>query len=245
MTGGEPDDGRGPGRVVHRPVGGPEPPDDGVRGVGRILSARRVLVSLAAGLGAGAVVGLAGASELVPLVTWTVAATVVLVWAWRISWPLDHRGTKLLAEAESRSRSSDAAVLVGAVVSLGAVALALARSGSDRDPVAVALVILSVLAVVLAWGLVNTVFALKYARLYYKDEVGADGGIDFKQERPPAYSDFAYLAFTVGMACAVPEAEPTSTEVRKTALGHALLSYAFGTGVLAVAVNLVTDLGPR
>jgi uncharacterized membrane protein len=64
---------------------------------------------------------------------------------------------------------------------------------------------LSVVAVVLSWCLVNTVFALKYARLYYVDE---DGGIDFKQEEPPAYSDFAYLAFTVGMAFAAPRPNP-------------------------------------
>lgn len=76
--------------------------------------------------------------------------------------------------------------------------------------------------------------------LYYVDE---DGGIDFKQERPPAYSDFAYMAFTVGMSFAVPESEPVSTQIRKVALGHALLSYVFGTGILAVAINLVTNLG--
>lgn len=105
--------------------------------------------------------------------------------------------------------------------------------------VAVTLVILSVVAVVLAWALVNTVFALKYARLYYRH----DGGIDFKQDDPPAYADFAYVAFTVGMSYAPGENEPTSNRVRRIALGHALLSYTFGTGILAVAVNLVSNLG--
>jgi uncharacterized membrane protein len=89
---------------------------------------------------------------------------------------------------------------------------------------------------------VNTVYAFKYARLYYVDEPDR-GGIDFKQHDAPAYSDFAYLAFTVGMSFAVPEAEPTCTHIRRVALGHALFSYAFGTGVLAVAINLVTNLG--
>jgi uncharacterized membrane protein len=210
----------------------------------RILSARRVLVSVALGLVVGGVVGIvAGSAELVPLATWIVAAAVVLTWVWRISWPQDHHGTKRLAEEEARSRSTDAAVLIGAVVSLGAVALALTHPSSNQDPVAVTLVILSVVSVILAWALVNTVFALKYARLYYKDETDADGGINFKQDRPPAYSDFAYLAFTVGMAFAVSETEPTDTGVRKVALGHALLSYAFGTGIVAVAINLVTNLG--
>jgi uncharacterized membrane protein len=215
--------------------------DDKLRG--RILSARRAVVSVALGLVVGAAAGVFVDPELVPLVSWTVAATVVLTWVWRISWPQDHHGTKRLAEEESRSRSTDLAVLIAAVVSLAAVALALVRAGGDQDPVAVALVILSVLAAVLSWALVNTVFALKYARLYYKDETDADGGIEFKQDRPPAYSDFAYLAFTVGMAFSVSETEPTDTRVRKVALGHALLSYAFGTGILAVAINLVTNLG--
>lgn len=53
------------------------------------------------------------------------------------------------------------------------------------------LAILSVVTVVLSWALANTVFALKYARLYYEGEADADGGIDFKQPQPPAYSDFA------------------------------------------------------
>ena len=85
----------------------------------------------------------------------------------------------------------------------------------------------------------NTVFALKYARLYYLD---GDGGIYFKPDDPPAYSDFACLAFTVGMSYAVSESEPASTRVRKVALGHALLCYSLGTGILAVAINLVTGL---
>ena len=42
---------------------------------------------------------------------------------------------------------------------------------------------------------------------------------------------------------AVSDTEPTTTRIRRVTLGHALLSYAFGTGVLAVAINLVTNLG--
>ena len=44
------------------------------------------------------------------------------------------------------------------------------------------------------------------------------------------------------MSYAVPETEPDSTAVRKVALGNALLSYAFWTLVLAVAINAVTNL---
>jgi uncharacterized membrane protein len=63
------------------------------------------------------------------------------------------------------------------------------------------------------------------------------------KDAPPTYSDFAYLAFTVGMSFAVSETEPISTRTRRVAHIHALLSFLFGTGVLAVAINLVTNLG--
>jgi uncharacterized membrane protein len=98
--------------------------------------------------------------ELFPLVSWSVAAAVILIWVWRISWHQDHPGTKRLAEEESQSRSTDTGVLVAAVVSLSAVVLALVRASSNQDLVAVILVVLSV---ILSWALVNTVFALKYA----------------------------------------------------------------------------------
>ncbi|MEW1587283.1 DUF1345 domain-containing protein [Micromonospora vinacea] len=183
---------------------------------------------------------LLGAPELTPLVVWTVAAGTILVWVWRACWSASPERTEQLADAERRHRSTDAAILIASVISLAAVAEALVRVSDRQDMPAVTLVILSVVAVVLSWALVNTVFALKYARLYYRDD---GGGIDFKQEDPPAYSDFAYVAFTVGMSYAPGETEPTSNRMRRIALGHALLSYTFGTGVLAVAVNLVTGLG--
>jgi uncharacterized membrane protein len=207
---------------------------------GTVLSARRALIALGVGLIAGSFVALIGEPELWPVVTWTVATIVVLTWVWRILWPQDHHGTERLAEQESASRTTDTAILTAAVVSLGAVVLAIIRSSTGNDVGATAAVILSIVAVVLSWTLVNTVFALKYARLYYLDE---DGGIDFKQAEPPAYSDFAYLAFTVGMSFAVSETEPSSTSIRKVALGHALLSFLFGTGILAVAINLVSNVG--
>ncbi len=208
---------------------------------GRVLSARRALISLTAGLATGTLVGFVASPRLLPLVSWTVTVAVLLIWVWWMSWPQDSEGTERLAEQESATRSTDVWLLAAAVASLAVVVVALVQSSGQRDPIAVASVLLSVVSVALSWALVNTVYAFKYARLYYLDEPDT-GGIDFKQDGPPTYSDFAYMAFTVGMSFAVSETEPTATHIRKVALGHALLAYAFGTGVLAVAINLVTNL---
>ena len=46
-----------------------------------------------------------------------------------------------------------------------------------------------------------------------------------------------------GGSFAAPEVEPDDSETRRKALPHALLSYFFGTVLIAVAINLVTNLG--
>jgi uncharacterized membrane protein len=203
-----------------------------------MLSWRRLAVSLASGAAAAVAVALLGPARLAILVGWAVAASGVLGWAWWIGWPQDSRGTKRLAEEEGRTHATDTAVLVAAVASLGAV-LEAVTTASRHDAVAVAVVVLAVVDAILSWALVNTVFAFKYARLYYS---GEDGGIEFDQDQPPAYSDFAYVAFTVGMTFAVSETRLATTQLRKVGLGHAFLSYLFGTLVIAVAVNLVANL---
>jgi len=203
-----------------------------------IISWRRLLTCLAGGLLAAAALAVTGAAQLSALVGWAAAAIGLLTWVWRISWPQDPLGTKRLAEDEGRTHVTDTVVLVAAVASLAAVIVAVARAGA-RDAADVTAVVLSVGVVILSWALVNTVFALKYARLYY---AGGDGGIDFHQKGAPAYSDFAYVAFCVGMTFAVSETAPTDPEIRKVTLGHGLLSYLFTTVMIAVAVNVLTNL---
>ena len=58
----------------------------------------------------------------------------------------------------------------------------------------------------------------------------------------PQYSDFAYLAFTVGMTFQVSDTEVNATVMRATVLRQALLSYLFGVVIIAIMINLVAGL---
>ena len=60
--------------------------------------------------------------------------------------------------------------------------------------------IAGVVTIALSWGVIHTVFALRYAHAYYTDP---RGGIDFKTDDAPDYQDFAYIAFTIGMGSTV------------------------------------------
>ena len=106
-------------------------------------------------------------------------------------------------------------------------------------------ILLAALSLALAWIFANTLFALHYAHIYYlKSHAGgikADlGGLDFPGgDKTPDYWDFAYFAFILGMTFQVSDVVITSKRLRRLALLHALLAFAFNIGVIAVSVGLV------
>ena len=76
-----------------------------------------------------------------------------------------------------------------------------------------ALTVTGVATVILSCALVHTVFALRYAHLYYSDD---PGGIDFKNDAPPDFLDFAYVSFTVGMTFQVSDTDVQGRRIRRT-----------------------------
>jgi uncharacterized membrane protein len=193
---------------------------------------------------AGIIAAVAVEPAIAPLIAWCTAGVTALAWVWRICWRQDPAGTERVAREESVSHVTDNAIVTACIASIAAVVIALMQSSNQSgDPTSTALVILGVLGTIVAWALVNTVYALKYARMYFLDH--PDGGFDVRHEAQPTYSDFAYFTFTVGMSYAAPEVEPSNSEIRRKALLHALLSYFFGTVLIAVAINLVANLGQR
>ncbi len=192
-----------------------------------------------AGLGIGTPVTVLASPVLGPLVGWDAIALVYLIWVWASLARRDAHETAHLAVREDPNRAlRDLLLLLAGLASLLAVGVILAtgtRHGLTRD----LYVLLGVISVVLSWGVVHTVFATRYARLYY---TGPDGGIDFNQPDPPRYADFAYLAFTVGMTFQVSDTNVTTGEMRRAILGHAMLSYLFGAVIIAASVNLLAGL---
>lgn len=201
----------------------------------------RLGVSLLLGVIVAVVTVLAGAEKYAPAIGWDAAAITLLVWTWRTIWPMDAGEVATHATREDPTRPAGDLVLLGAAVaSLAAVGFFLLQASSAKGPRQDILAGLGVGTVALSWLVVHTVFTLRYAMLYY---TGPDGGVSFNQSAPPRYSDFAYLAFTIGMTFQVSDTNLQTPAVRATALRHALLSYLFGTLIVATTVNLVAGLG--
>jgi len=61
----------------------------------------------------------------------------------------------------------------------------------------------------------------------------------FPSNDDPDYLDFAYYAFVVGMTFQTADVSITDRSIRRLTLVHGILSFAFNTLILALAVNLI------
>lgn len=199
----------------------------------------RVAVAVLVGAVAAVVVGVMVQWTYAPATGWIAGAVAFLIWTWAVVGRMTPSQTASHATREDPTRVvTDVFILSASVASLAGVASLFAASsvkGAQAD-VASAIGVGSVAA---AWGVVHTLFTLRYALLYY---TGSAGGIDFNQAEEPSYADFAYLAFTIGMTYQVSDTDLKTRAIRATALRQGLLSYLLGAIVLAVVVNLVAGL---
>lgn len=199
----------------------------------------RLLVGLLVGVAGAAVTVALGDVLVAPLVGWACAALTFTTWTWADVWTMDAAETAAHATREEPTRRvTHLLILTAAVASLvGVGVLLLANPEGHRSQLVAAIV--AVVSVVVSWMAVHTLFGLAYARAYCSEPAG---GIDFNQEGPPRYSDFLYVAFTVGMSFAISDTNVRSSELRAAVLRHALLSYLFGSVIIASVVNLVAGL---
>jgi uncharacterized membrane protein len=173
------------------------------------------------------------------LVGWVVGVAAFCVPILRLVHRLDARGTaEHAADSEGGRTETDVVVVLASVASLGAVGVMLAR-GAGGGPASLLQAGLALLAVAASWVAVHTVYTLRYARHYLVNEPGC---VDFDADGPPRLSDFAYLSFTLGMTYQVSDTSLRTSAVRLLVLRHTLLSYVFGTVVIATTINLVVGL---
>ena len=134
-------------------------------------------------------------------------------------------------------------VLISAFASFFAVLLLVISEKKETEafdiPVAIA-------GMLFSWFLVHTIFAMRYAHIYYGDhETKPDihaGGLIFPNEDKPDYLDFAYFSFVLGMTFQVSDIQVTSKRLRKLALLHGILSFGFNTIIVALTINVIAGL---
>lgn len=103
--------------------------------------------------------------------------------------------------------------------------------------------ILVVATLVLVWFFGNAIYTLHYAHLYYsRDDGGEDSaGVTFPETKEPDFADFAYFAFTLGVALQTSDVEITSRHFRQIVTMHCIAAFFFNLGVLALTINVLSS----
>lgn len=177
-----------------------------------------------------------------------VATGVFLVSIWPLLARAEPNQMRLAAERNDANRTLLLAI-IGAVslVVLVAVFSELQDKGGPRA-MAMALVIATL---ALAWMFSNMAYALHYAHIFYvRADTDGDGqgdddarGFDFPGTEEPAYWDFVYFSFTLGMTFQTSDVAMTTTGVRRVATLHCLAAFVFNLGVLAFTINVLGGAG--
>jgi len=143
-------------------------------------------------------------------------------------------------------------VIIAVFASLFAVGVLLAGAKNFSGIRLTLQLTLAVTTVFSSWTLMHTLFALRYAHLYYTqdghEDVECDGrGLQFPCEKEvedekPDYLDFAYFSFVIGMTCQVSDVQITERDIRRLALLHGALSFVYNTVILALSINIASGL---
>jgi uncharacterized membrane protein len=138
-------------------------------------------------------------------------------------------------------------VITASVVSLVSIIFLLKSSKGHSQSDVTSHVLLAMAAVIVSWTLVHTIFTMRYAHLYYDTDTDdgqprKGGGLQFPDELEPDYLDFAYFSFVIGMTFQVSDVEISSRLIRRHALVHSLISFAFNTTIVALSINVISGL---
>ncbi|ADB42706.1 protein of unknown function DUF1345 (plasmid) [Spirosoma linguale DSM 74] len=185
------------------------------------------------------------------MVAWLSFALTNLVLFWTTMFTVQPDEIKSIAKKQDTSRTvlflmvlSASFISLFIIVLLMKVLPAINESNESGYNVHLALAVASA---VCSWGLIHTVFAVRYAHLYYTCKTNEDGiekehmgGLNFPNDETPDYVDFAYFSFVIGMTFQVSDVQVSSSTIRRLALLHGVLSFGFNTVIVALIINIIS-----
>lgn len=201
----------------------------------------RTLLSVAAGVVVGALVVPVLGPVAGILSGWGTFALANVIWILLLIWPMDAAATRAHATVEAPGRRVARLIsILGSVISLAAVLAVSIQAQQLHGVDKYVLAGIAVISVAASWALIQVEYVLRYARMFH---AAPTGGIDFNQKADPEYTDFVYFSINLGMTYQVSDTNVGDNSIRRMVIAHTVLSYLFGTVILASIINLVVGLG--
>ena len=178
------------------------------------------------------------------LLAWSAGAATFLALAWWLAVEFDAERTRARAQAQDQpSELLFLLVLASAFASTAAIAVMLQHVQDLSTPGRLSHLALSLLSLAVSWLLIQTIFAFRYAHLYYQEELRGHphgAGLVFPGKQAPDYFDFLYYAHVVGMTSQVSDVVVSSRTMRRLTLLHSVTAFAFNMIVLALSINVMS-----
>lgn len=186
------------------------------------------------------------------LIAWDISVLIYLTLSIALMWRSSH--DEIRRHARSRDEGRLTILVLATFVACASMAAILAELGpvKNMDGAQKALHIgLSVLTVVESWVFLHLIFAFHYAHEFYT-ELGASrlrdckpeerGGLIFPGTQNPAYIDFLYFSYVIGVASQTADVCTSSAQMRAAALAHGVIAFFYNTTILALAINISSGL---
>ena len=175
------------------------------------------------------------------MISWDVFSITMILLSWISIFSISSQEIREECNKQDESRSLIFIIIViCTIASLGEVFLLLTRRSDNW------VMIIPIAGLLLSGVLIHTIFAFRYAHLYYmnkgEDKSTHAGGLNFPGDKNPDYFDFAYFAFVLGMTFQVSDVQVLSKRIRRLSLIHALLSFLFNTFFVAITINIIAGL---
>jgi uncharacterized membrane protein len=177
------------------------------------------------------------------LIGWNAGTLTYLVLCWLVVARADAHMTRVRAQLyDQTGYIIFLLVVVASTVSIVAIGFLVGDAKQLPFAERAAHLTLSILALLLSWLLIQTLFGFHYARCYYwrehpsKDHIR---GLRFPGEDEPDYLDFAYYSFVVGMTSQVSDVAVVARHMRRITLIHGVLSFVFNIAILAMSINII------
>jgi uncharacterized membrane protein len=179
------------------------------------------------------------------LVAWCGGALFFLIQIGSMFALLDAEGVK--ARCQEQVTEGHAPMLVGGVlVALASIAavIYLLNDIEAHTPLYRLHVALSPVAIASSWMILQTMFAVYYARLYYQKRMSRTGedvgdGLRFPTTEPPDYWDFLYFSCTLAMCYGVSDIAVTSKFIRRITLAQTLICFFYYTVIIGLVMNVI------
>ena len=205
------------------------------------LSVRpRLIIATALGIAIGLLlpVSFSGQSRL--LVGWNAGVALYLATTWTMMVRSDvHELRQRAARHDEGEWTIILLAMAATLSSLAAIGAELLQA-SAGDPFRLWRAGIAAVTILMSWLFIHTIMAQHYAHDFYLRE--GPGLIFPDRIKEPDYWDFAYFAFTIGVAAQTADIAIASPRIRRVALAHSVLAFFFNTAILALAINVGASL---